>query len=83
MTALELFNELQRRKAKGTMLGQPNDISSCFVTTSGGHTMRRSIGAAADIISRGGHLSDYAEIAPLYGFAGLPPWMEAENASAR
>jgi hypothetical protein len=77
MTALELHNELARRKEKGTLLGQPDDISSCYVTTGEGHTMRRSVGAAAEIISRGGCLADFASISPLFGFAGLS---EAEHA---
>jgi len=80
VSALELHSRLALRKSRGCMLGQPADIASCFVTTSEGFTARRSIAAAALIIERGGHLSDFSELAPLYGFAGVP--LEGDHADA-
>lgn len=79
MTALELHTQLAGRKSRGVLLGQPPDLQSCFVTTRAGYTSRKAIEGGAAVINRGGHLADYSEISPLFGFGGLPP--EAESAS--
>ncbi len=80
MTGADLHARLADRKARGRLLGQPGDLQTAYVTTRGGFTSRKTIEAAAGVISRGGHLSDYASISPLFGFAGQLP--EVENASA-
>jgi hypothetical protein len=81
MTGAELHAQLAGRKSRGRMLGQPSDLQSCFVSTSEGFTSRKTIEAASAVISSDGRLSDYSEISPLFGFAGLPPW-EDSNAHA-
>jgi hypothetical protein len=71
MTALDLFNVLKARKEAGCMAGQPDDLGSAYVTR-GGYTVRKPIDAAAELLCHGAHLSDFAEICPLFGFGGLP-----------
>lgn len=82
MTAHELFNLLSDRKSRGVLHCQPADLQTVIVTTAGGYVSRKSLGTGADVITRGGRLSDASEIFRECGFAGVPSWMEGTDARA-